>query len=1152
MNLGNKKTRPALVIGLGGTGQWVLTYLKKDLLEFNYGTMPSNVKLLAFDTVAQPQMGKQTASTQGAGGKDVRVGGVELVPDDEFIHLCRSNPDLFPWGRAIVDRDEHHHISPWFQAAEYMALPRDAWVLSTGAGQIRQFGRMAIFNDLSQPVASDIWGRIRQELSKIRNSVDGNNKLEVIIVGSLAGGTGAGMFVDMAILLRAIAEASVNDNFIVRGFFALPSVFGLGGNDPQSLEMRARAFAAWRELDRFMIQRPNFGVRHIDYHEYESQLKLAVKNKPFDACYLIDSVRSNNVNMLNTTTPEDGVFPSIADAISAILDPTAGRFYTEQITANLLPIYMRDPNTPMYSAIGTYTMKVPVYYTVEEVVHLFAKDALDRWLRPLIDNRGRITGLHSAQSEEIGIGKPGSDEALAFLQKVRITHRDSEQVVTGTGFIGHIAKMVFEQAQTQMRMVNMFAMPKGAVTNLGVLTELGDSKRAKDLRAEVDQIIGMRFRMAVPPSRDQKVKPIDDWRRIESDAERYLIGNFGMRMEDGTQTRGKYGEALNKCGGYQVANFREMLALHVENLLMGASNADAVLARSGKLGYVYDFVKFLISHIDEYISFLDLIDSKRQEGGKAQTTLSRYETAKKRMRDMAPATMFFGALTNPKAHQAQEDFVKAGQDIADMRCDDLLVLSAREAAVGMRVAAKEMEDRLYEWVVALVLGTSDYVSLYTRITESLEYLREGLDRERRLDRVQQLVGAGNIEELYLENYEALEKMMSRIFWRVIDDVETRGRDELRNFSVECAIQYDNDTISMAANNMDATSLNWMSNARTEYEYIPAQQQIGDVLVEKYGENGATALAQEIARLGEPLWQPEPGRGGANKMHNFVRVYHTAENEDPDSSERPITAKAAHFFGEFSSSLGQQFGAANLEVKLVNSSDRYKMTVIRSDDCIPSDRFRVYHMLKQSYIDYIQRNDTVDKRIRTARLLHIFAPECTIAEYEARWSLERRRAYEVFVPELVMVLTDKGRATLFALAFAAGFIELDVNRGAAILNVPGYPGIYLLNGVGTAGFDFFKMMDNFVNYGFDARDGNQQEIPYDPLWDAILEKTKSECGSYADFLKLQLNGKTAEDSLYVRLTEAATRRNETRYGQLAEIVRFMFEDELKRMDRVQLI
>jgi hypothetical protein len=47
-------TRPALIIGLGGTGQWVLTYLKKDLLETGIGKMPSVVRLLCFDTEKHP------------------------------------------------------------------------------------------------------------------------------------------------------------------------------------------------------------------------------------------------------------------------------------------------------------------------------------------------------------------------------------------------------------------------------------------------------------------------------------------------------------------------------------------------------------------------------------------------------------------------------------------------------------------------------------------------------------------------------------------------------------------------------------------------------------------------------------------------------------------------------------------------------------------------------------------------------------------------------------------------------------------------------------------------------------------------------------------------------------------------------------------
>lgn len=49
-------TRPTLVIGLGGTGQWVLTMIKKkSYLKWSNDQMPQNVRLLCFDTTSRLQ-----------------------------------------------------------------------------------------------------------------------------------------------------------------------------------------------------------------------------------------------------------------------------------------------------------------------------------------------------------------------------------------------------------------------------------------------------------------------------------------------------------------------------------------------------------------------------------------------------------------------------------------------------------------------------------------------------------------------------------------------------------------------------------------------------------------------------------------------------------------------------------------------------------------------------------------------------------------------------------------------------------------------------------------------------------------------------------------------------------------------------------------
>ena len=240
---------------------------------------------------------------------------------------------------------------------------------------------MAIFNDLTQPAASEVWSRLQTAIGSVQREVTGNSQLEIIIIGSFVGGTGAGMLVDMALLARACATVAVQQNHIVRGFFVLPRAFATVGGEAESRRMLARSFAAWRELNRFMIVSKDFGLRRMDYHNTYQPFRIAVEKRAFDVCYLADSARADNP--LTGIDPELGVFPIIADAISAVLDKTAGQQYTEWVTSNLTSAFSAHPGVPLHSAIGTYTEKVPLYYILQEFSHSFTLDVLDALLAPV-------------------------------------------------------------------------------------------------------------------------------------------------------------------------------------------------------------------------------------------------------------------------------------------------------------------------------------------------------------------------------------------------------------------------------------------------------------------------------------------------------------------------------------------------------------------------------------------------------------------------------------------------------------------------------------------------------------------------------------------------------------------------------------------------
>lgn len=120
--------RSALVIGLGGTGQWIATYLKKDLLESNNGALPPNVRLLSFDTMLQQEASVAQMSNEE---EKIEVGSVQLEPGTEFIPLA---DDVYELAEQVRD-GQLNQIGTWFAAKRWLAdLPRANFILKNAPG----------------------------------------------------------------------------------------------------------------------------------------------------------------------------------------------------------------------------------------------------------------------------------------------------------------------------------------------------------------------------------------------------------------------------------------------------------------------------------------------------------------------------------------------------------------------------------------------------------------------------------------------------------------------------------------------------------------------------------------------------------------------------------------------------------------------------------------------------------------------------------------------------------------------------------------------------------------------------------------------------------------------------------------------------------
>nr|VFK26111.1 MAG: Tubulin like [Candidatus Kentron sp. MB] len=293
----------ALFIGIGGTGDWILTHLK-DKVHTARGETPDEIQFRLIDTLA-PDYRINSAARLGE-----RVG----ITDSEYLQLADNPPGSFVTVTdQVVNRgDSIPQVSRWFQAAAFRErLPKADFNLARGAGQHRQFGRMGVYLNRQQ-----IATMVRKALESCRRQ---DGEIPIWILTSVAGGTGAGIFSDVAALARLAAQEMGIAHRIL-GVAVLPEVY----KDVKIDE--ARAYAVMRELER--LQAP---VHPDDFGRQTGREGTAYRFKiPYDGAaeVLLDGPLFDNLIFYNrpcgNETQRRSYFSQIADGLNLLLEEGVG------------------------------------------------------------------------------------------------------------------------------------------------------------------------------------------------------------------------------------------------------------------------------------------------------------------------------------------------------------------------------------------------------------------------------------------------------------------------------------------------------------------------------------------------------------------------------------------------------------------------------------------------------------------------------------------------------------------------------------------------------------------------------------------------------------------------------------------------------------
>lgn len=260
---------PTVIVGVGGTGKTVLLKVRAMIAE-SYGAL-DQLPIVAFLHIDTDQ-------------NDLKAQSVEVLKQDislrpvEQIHAKVDKSDT---ANILGRLDDYPHIAEWF--------PRELKATESildGAGQVRALGRFAFthnYSAIKEQFLSVMQRVIEGREVMTRTGVRVDQGVNVFVVCSLLGGTGSGMYLDLAYCLRDWIPAANQPQ--TSAYLVLP-----GTARGVAKRQIANSYAALMELNYYSSSNTRFEAQ---YTATEVISDHAGRNQPFRFCYLVGNTNPN-------------------------------------------------------------------------------------------------------------------------------------------------------------------------------------------------------------------------------------------------------------------------------------------------------------------------------------------------------------------------------------------------------------------------------------------------------------------------------------------------------------------------------------------------------------------------------------------------------------------------------------------------------------------------------------------------------------------------------------------------------------------------------------------------------------------------------------------------------------------------------------------
>ena len=365
--------KPTVLIGLGGIGSSTVDRI--------YGMMSDEQKKMTASAVLDTDIG----DLQKLKNIDVAIQTSPDVKVGNYVHRHPETKSWFPDGFKKIDE----------------------MMLTDGAGQVRALSRLSFFSAIERGSLAAL-DRAVEKLSLI-NDNEYKSDVNVVIVGSIAGGTGSGSFLQMGMYMRRyFATKNPNASVFIQGVFLLPDTLCKTNTIIASewKNVRFNAYAALKELNAILspsvMEKINI---ELEYHP-DASSKITYNNRPYDNILFFDYENSNNQHLES--------FPEYLELLGetiyyGYISPISSDYQSRFV--NQIREFILNNQESFYSASSVNKLVYPYADVVEYLSLEWIIDEIDTsWLQFDKSYDEEVSEYKNNLSQGVNTPKPQRDQ----------------------------------------------------------------------------------------------------------------------------------------------------------------------------------------------------------------------------------------------------------------------------------------------------------------------------------------------------------------------------------------------------------------------------------------------------------------------------------------------------------------------------------------------------------------------------------------------------------------------------------------------------------------------------------------------------------------------------------------------------------------------